>query len=52
LEAEQLALQTLMAHPDFYQKEQKLINDALAKLNELEKTLKVYYERWEILAAG
>jgi ATP-binding cassette subfamily F protein uup len=52
LEAEQLALQTLMAHPDFYQKEQKLINDALAKLSELEKTLKVYYERWEILAAG
>lgn len=48
-EAEQAALHTQMAMPEFYQQESALITAANVKLAELDASLTVAYARWEEL---
>ncbi len=49
LEVEIGALQEQMAQPDFYQQAQAKINQVLQRLQQVEKELKVCFERWEAL---
>lgn len=49
LEAEQTALQELIANPDFYQKNSEAISKTLEQLQQLTTTLEKSYERWNEL---
>ena len=51
MEAEQEKLCDYMADPSFYQRESAVIRQATARLEELEQTLPLAYERWAELEA-
>lgn len=51
LEAKQLALQTEMSAPHFYEQDQQQINKFLAELAKVDEKLNLSYERWETLEA-
>ncbi|MBW2562152.1 MAG: ATP-binding cassette domain-containing protein, partial [Deltaproteobacteria bacterium] len=51
MEAEQQELYASMADPSFYQQEGTLISQAKARVEELEQSLAVAYERWAELEA-
>jgi ATP-binding cassette subfamily F protein uup len=46
LEAEQLAMQQIIAEPDFYQQDASKVNEVMDQLKKLEKELKIAYQQW------
>ena len=51
METEQQEIYNSMADPSFYRQESALIIQAKARIEELEQSIAITYERWEELEA-